>query len=148
MAHHKGRGGAPCSCRMLRFKSNRNISGREKHQSAASCTCLDWDRTCHPGMCPERELNSDLLLCGMMPNQQSHTSQGCAAFLNVASDGVTCGVTKTPRCKRAHSPHLSGGGRDGMKNMVVGGILMASIRNQPAICNAKLTGPHLRSRNE
>ena len=37
---------------------------------------LTRDQTCIPGMYPDQNRTSDLLLCRTMPNQLSHTSQG------------------------------------------------------------------------
>ena len=34
------------------------------------------DQTWNPGMCQDWEPNDDLSVCGMMPNQLSHTGQG------------------------------------------------------------------------
>ena len=47
------------------------------NQLSLKCSRLG-DPTCSPGMCPDGNRASDLLLCGMTPSQQSHTGQGHA----------------------------------------------------------------------
>ena len=42
---------------------------------------LTGDQTHNPGMCPDRDRTGDLLLCVVMPNQLSCTSQGYAFLL-------------------------------------------------------------------
>ena len=38
-------------------KRERNIDVTKKHQSVASHTCPDWERTCNPGTSPDQESN-------------------------------------------------------------------------------------------
>ena len=50
----------------------------EEHRLAA----LTGDWTCNAGMCPDQNRTYDLSVCGMMPKQLSHTSQG-SLFVSV-----------------------------------------------------------------
>ena len=54
----------------------RNINVRERHPLAASPMGPDGDQNCNLAMCPTGNQTGDLSLCGMVPNQLSHTSQG------------------------------------------------------------------------
>ncbi|ELK33584.1 hypothetical protein MDA_GLEAN10018639 [Myotis davidii] len=60
-------------------KGDRNFD--EKHQLAASCTPPTGDGACNPGMCPDWNGTSDLLVHRLMLNQLSHT--GWASLTNI-----------------------------------------------------------------
>ena len=54
----------------------RNIDVREEHQLVASRTPPAGDLAHSPGVCPDRNPASDLLVCRMTPDPLNHTSQG------------------------------------------------------------------------
>ena len=67
-------------------KGEKHINVRRKLQPVASHRCLDWDQTHNPGMFSKwgstRNRTISLLICGTVPNQLSHTSQGLSQFFN------------------------------------------------------------------
>ena len=56
-------------------EKERKINVREKHQSVVSLDSLSREQTHNLGMCLTGNRTGDHLLCGMMPNQLSLTSQ-------------------------------------------------------------------------
>ena len=59
----------------------KNLDVQRKHPSVASLTLPTWDLACNPGMCPEWNQTSNLLVSGTMPKPLSHTRQSCMLFL-------------------------------------------------------------------
>ena len=82
----------------------------EKHQCERETDWLPllWaptgDQICNPGMCPDRESNSDLPLCSVMPNQLSHTSQGFTITLECT---LSTYIKKSPHVMKTAASHIS-----------------------------------------
>ena len=55
----------------------RNINARENINWLPLTGAPTRGGICNPGLCPDRELNLSVFLCGTTPNQLRHTSQGC-----------------------------------------------------------------------
>ena len=58
------------------YSSRKGKGGRKIKLIGCLCVPPTWDQVRNPGMCPDLESNSKLLVSRMMPNLLSHTSQG------------------------------------------------------------------------